>query len=376
MLAGRSCPQPLRRPGSRWPWAWPRSDVCWARTSSRPIRSRRSTTRPWTASRCGPPISPGPAPEPGHAAPRRRVAGGQPGDSGGRRGSGGRDLDGGDDARRAPTPCFASRRPSLPGARPCRRSARPSRDCSCVARRRRPSGADGGALRDRARPCRAGSARVAGPLAHPLRAPAAAVRARDGRRAARSARGSAGGRDTRHQHADDLGARSLRGCGGRARRAGRRRRRRDACGGRRGARGVEIAIVCGGVSVGVHDHVRPSLAELGVKEELWGLALRPGSPAWFGRRGATLVFGLPGNPVSAHGHVRAAGRTGAARDAADVRSPNRYRRRWTAATRSPPGARTPCGARSTPTSTACTRRRPGRRARTCSARCSVRTGWR
>ncbi len=63
--------------------------------------------------------------------------------------------------------------------------------------------------------------------------------------------------------------------------------------------GVEIAIVCGGVSVGVHDHVRPSLAELGVKEELWGLALKPGSPAWFGRRGATLVFGLPGNPVSA-----------------------------------------------------------------------------
>ena len=63
--------------------------------------------------------------------------------------------------------------------------------------------------------------------------------------------------------------------------------------------GVEIAVVCGGVSVGVHDHVRPSLAELGVKEEFWGLALKPGSPAWFGRRGATLVFGLPGNPVSA-----------------------------------------------------------------------------
>ncbi len=63
--------------------------------------------------------------------------------------------------------------------------------------------------------------------------------------------------------------------------------------------GVDIAVVCGGVSVGAHDHVRPSLAALGVKEEFWGLALKPGSPAWFGRRDGTLVFGLPGNPVSA-----------------------------------------------------------------------------
>jgi molybdopterin molybdotransferase len=63
--------------------------------------------------------------------------------------------------------------------------------------------------------------------------------------------------------------------------------------------GVDIAVVCGGVSVGDHDHVRPSLAALGVAEEFWGLALRPGSPAWFGRRDGTLVFGLPGNPVSA-----------------------------------------------------------------------------
>jgi molybdopterin molybdotransferase len=63
--------------------------------------------------------------------------------------------------------------------------------------------------------------------------------------------------------------------------------------------GVDIAVVCGGVSVGEHDHVRPSLAALGVEEEFWGLALKPGSPAWFGRHDGTLVFGLPGNPVSA-----------------------------------------------------------------------------
>ncbi|MHB8241964.1 MAG: molybdopterin molybdotransferase MoeA, partial [Solirubrobacteraceae bacterium] len=62
---------------------------------------------------------------------------------------------------------------------------------------------------------------------------------------------------------------------------------------------VDVAIVCGGVSVGMHDHIRPSLSELGALEELWGLALKPGSPTWFGTLGQTLVFGLPGNPVSA-----------------------------------------------------------------------------
>jgi molybdopterin molybdotransferase len=62
---------------------------------------------------------------------------------------------------------------------------------------------------------------------------------------------------------------------------------------------VEVAVVCGGVSVGSHDHVRPALAALGVRERFWGVALKPGAPAWFGTRGETLVFGLPGNPVSA-----------------------------------------------------------------------------
>jgi molybdopterin molybdotransferase len=62
---------------------------------------------------------------------------------------------------------------------------------------------------------------------------------------------------------------------------------------------VDVAVVCGGVSVGTHDHVRPSLGALGVRERFWGLALKPGSPAWFGWRDETLVFGLPGNPVSA-----------------------------------------------------------------------------
>ena len=48
-----------------------------------------------------------------------------------------------------------------------------------------------------------------------------------------------------------------------------------------------------------HDHVKPALAELGVEEVFWGVALRPGHPTWFGTSGPVLVFGLPGNPVSA-----------------------------------------------------------------------------
>jgi molybdopterin molybdotransferase len=62
---------------------------------------------------------------------------------------------------------------------------------------------------------------------------------------------------------------------------------------------ADVVIVTGGVSVGPHDHVKPALANLGVEEVFWRVALQPGKPTWFGRRGAVLVFGLPGNPVSA-----------------------------------------------------------------------------
>jgi molybdopterin molybdotransferase len=61
---------------------------------------------------------------------------------------------------------------------------------------------------------------------------------------------------------------------------------------------ADVVIVSGGVSVGPHDHVKPALAKLGVKEIFWGIALQPGKPTWFGTRGRKLVFGLPGNPVS------------------------------------------------------------------------------
>jgi molybdopterin molybdotransferase len=63
--------------------------------------------------------------------------------------------------------------------------------------------------------------------------------------------------------------------------------------------GADVLLLTGGVSVGPHDHVKPALEANGVEEVFWRVAMRPGKPLWFGRRGAQLVFGLPGNPVSA-----------------------------------------------------------------------------
>ncbi len=67
------------------------------------------------------------------------------------------------------------------------------------------------------------------------------------------------------------------------------------------ARGLEsdVLVTSGGVSVGPHDLVRRVEAELGVEEVFWRVAVKPGKPIAFGVRGSTLVFGLPGNPVSA-----------------------------------------------------------------------------
>jgi len=61
---------------------------------------------------------------------------------------------------------------------------------------------------------------------------------------------------------------------------------------------ADVLVTSGGVSVGPHDLVRRIEAELGVEEVFWRVAIKPGKPVSFGVRGATLVFGLPGNPVS------------------------------------------------------------------------------
>ncbi len=70
------------------------------------------------------------------------------------------------------------------------------------------------------------------------------------------------------------------------------------------ASAADIAIVVGGVSVGKYDYVKDVLKELGCEMHFWRVKMRPGHPVAFGilkgRAGhrPTLLFGLPGNPVS------------------------------------------------------------------------------
>jgi len=65
---------------------------------------------------------------------------------------------------------------------------------------------------------------------------------------------------------------------------------------------LDLIVVSGGVSVGPYDVVRAAFAEIG-RIELWRVAVQPGKPFAFGvvdrpDGGRTLLFGLPGNPVS------------------------------------------------------------------------------
>ena len=60
----------------------------------------------------------------------------------------------------------------------------------------------------------------------------------------------------------------------------------------------DMLVTTGGVSMGIHDLVGGALERVGVVPLLHKIAIKPGKPLWFGQRGATPVFGLPGNPVS------------------------------------------------------------------------------
>lgn len=60
----------------------------------------------------------------------------------------------------------------------------------------------------------------------------------------------------------------------------------------------DVVVICAGVSVGDKDFVPEILEELGVKKIFHHINLKPGHPLWFGKKDNTLVFGLPGNPVS------------------------------------------------------------------------------
>ena len=65
---------------------------------------------------------------------------------------------------------------------------------------------------------------------------------------------------------------------------------------------ADVLVSSAGVSVGDRDYVRPALEALGFRLLFWGVNMKPGYPLVFGRLGAAgrpLVFGLPGNPVSA-----------------------------------------------------------------------------
>jgi molybdopterin molybdotransferase len=63
-------------------------------------------------------------------------------------------------------------------------------------------------------------------------------------------------------------------------------------------RNSDMVLLSGGVSMGDADHTPAVLKALKVKNIFHKSAIRPGKPLWFGIRGETAVFGLPGNPVS------------------------------------------------------------------------------
>ena len=60
----------------------------------------------------------------------------------------------------------------------------------------------------------------------------------------------------------------------------------------------DVLILSGGVSMGEYDLVGEVLRDFGVKIFFEKVALRPGKPTVFGKKGDKVIFGLPGNPVS------------------------------------------------------------------------------
>jgi molybdopterin molybdotransferase len=64
------------------------------------------------------------------------------------------------------------------------------------------------------------------------------------------------------------------------------------------AKGVDLFVTTGGVSVGEHDLVRDVLSEEGLTIDFWQIAMRPGKPLMVGSYRGTPMVGLPGNPVS------------------------------------------------------------------------------
>jgi len=66
------------------------------------------------------------------------------------------------------------------------------------------------------------------------------------------------------------------------------------------ASGPDLILCSGGVSVGRHDHVKEAAVRVGFAEIFWRVRQKPGKPLFCARQGRMLLFGLPGNPVSAY----------------------------------------------------------------------------
>lgn len=64
------------------------------------------------------------------------------------------------------------------------------------------------------------------------------------------------------------------------------------------AEGADVLVTSGGASVGDHDLVKPALTEWGAETAFWKVAIKPGKPLLVATRGAQVILGLPGNPVS------------------------------------------------------------------------------
>ncbi len=61
----------------------------------------------------------------------------------------------------------------------------------------------------------------------------------------------------------------------------------------------DVVLISGGISVGDYDYVGKALLELGVEQVFYKVKQKPGKPLFFGKKGKTIVFALPGNPASA-----------------------------------------------------------------------------
>ena len=60
----------------------------------------------------------------------------------------------------------------------------------------------------------------------------------------------------------------------------------------------DVVLISGGVSVGAHDLVKTVLREMGMETLFWRVNMKPGKPLLFGRLRNSVIFGLPGNPIS------------------------------------------------------------------------------